>query len=194
MDLMQQPAHIARQLVEINLNTMNKMFQLTGNGIKQLMELTADYLQRLSQPEGMQDLLQIQRNYGQTLANGIREDLQERGELLRGAFKQTTEVFRDGWIDTSESVEAGISGATHQAKETVSGIAENIKEDLAQINGVGQVFAEQLREAGIFTLAQVVLINVDDLVDKGHPLHRLKGRMESEQWIAQAKNLLNPIS
>ncbi len=197
MNLMQQPADVARQLVEINLNTMGKMFQLTGEGVKQLMELNADYLQRLSKPEGMQDVLQLQRDYGQSLATGIREDLQERGELIRGAFEQTTEVLREGWKDTSSAFEAGVTSAVSQVKDAASEAVENIEDKiedhLAQIDGVGEVFAEQLREAGIFTLAQVALINLDDLDDEGHPLHGLKGRMESEQWIQQAKDLLNPL-
>lgn len=197
MELLQRPANVARQLIEINFNTMGELLKLTSSGLQQYMDLNSKYLQRMSSPDGLQNVVDVQREYGQSLFDGIRGDLQERGELLRSAFEQSSGVLRDSWSATQADLEEGLAAGVDKVKSVAAQVSEKVEDDieehLAQINGIGETFAEQLREAGIYTLAQVALINIDDLAEESHPLHALKGRMESEHWIEQARELLNPL-
>lgn len=198
MNMIERQANVARQLVEINLNATRKLMELTGSGMRQYMALNSSYLERLVQPEGLRGMLELQKDYGQSLVSGVREDLQERGQVLKAAFEETSSVLKDGWIDGRElmaeqfdDVREDVQSAAQNVGETV---AEKIDEHLEQINGVGRTFAEKLRNAGIYSLAQVATINTKDLADEDHPLHHMKSRMESEDWVQQARDLITPIS
>lgn len=189
MEVLQRPANVARQLIEINFNTMGELLKLTSTGVQQYMDLNAQYVQRMTSPDGLKNVMDVQRDYGKSLYDGIRGDLQGRGELLRSAIKKTTGVLSESWSATRADIEEDVAAGVDKVK---SAAEDKIEGHLAQINGVGESFAEQLREAGIYTLAQVALINIDDLADGSHPLHAMRGRMESEDWIEQARELIKP--
>lgn len=196
MEVLQRPANVARQLIEINFNTMGELLKLTSTGVQQYLDLNAQYVQRMTSPEGLKNVMDVQRDYGKSLYDGIRGDLQGRGELLRSAFKQTSGVLSESWSATRADIEEDVAAGVDKVKSAAADISDKVEDKieghLAQINGVGESFAEQLREAGIYTLAQVALINIDDLADESHPLHAMRGRMESEDWIEQARELIKP--
>ncbi len=198
MNIIERQANVARQLVEINLNATRKLVELTGSGIQQYLELNSSYLERLAHPEGLRGVLELQRDYGQSLVSGVREDLQERGQVLKTAFEETSSVLRDGWREgreiTAQQFDEAKESVQRTAQNVSETVAENIDEQLEQINGVGQTFAEKLRNAGIYSLAQVAALNTKDLADEDHPLHHMKSRMESEDWVQQARDLINPLS
>ncbi len=197
MNIIERQANVARQLVEINLDTTRKMFELTGSGMRHYLDLNAKYLERIRQPEGLRDVLELQRDYGQSLVSGVRDDLRERGSLLKQALEQTSSVLTAGWKETQETLAGQLDAVTDKVKDVAEDlrdeVEEKIDEQLEQINGVGSTFAAQLREAGVYTLAQVAMINTADLADEDHPLHHMRSRMESEDWVQQARDLLNPL-
>ena len=61
-------------------------------------------------------------------------------------------------------------------------------DDLKRINGVGPGIERALNENGIFHYRQIALLTPQNLVWLDHHL-RLKGRIEREDWIGQAKAL-----
>ncbi|MGI9323951.1 MAG: phasin family protein [Pseudomonadales bacterium] len=198
MNMIERQATVARQLIEINLDATRKMIELTGNGMRQYMDLNSSYFERMTHPESVQGVLELQRDYGKSLLGSVREDLQERGQVLKSAFEQTSNVLKDGWNDSRETVAERIDEAQQKVEAAVDNgretVADNIDEHLEQINGVGSTFAEKLRNAGIYSLAQVAAINTQDLADEDHPLHHMKSRMESEDWVQQAHDLIKPLS
>ena len=61
-------------------------------------------------------------------------------------------------------------------------------DDLSQINGVGPVIVKKLNKAGVTTFAQIAAWTAADVTDMDEKL-AFKGRIEREDWIAQAKKL-----
>ncbi|MEI4195124.1 50S ribosomal protein L21 [Roseovarius sp. E0-M6] len=61
-------------------------------------------------------------------------------------------------------------------------------DDLTQINGVGPVIVKKLNEAGITTFAQIAAWNASDVEEMDEKLS-FKGRIDREEWVAQAKEL-----
>jgi len=62
-------------------------------------------------------------------------------------------------------------------------------DDLKRINGIGQSIDKALNENGIFHYWQIAALTPPNLVWLDHHL-RLRGRIEREDWIGQAKALL----
>jgi large subunit ribosomal protein L21 len=61
-------------------------------------------------------------------------------------------------------------------------------DDLSKLTGVGPVLVKKLVEAGVTSFAQIAAWSVEDIAAIDEKLN-LKGRVERDDWIAQAKEL-----
>ncbi len=61
-------------------------------------------------------------------------------------------------------------------------------DDLKQLSGVGPALEKKLHEAGVTTYAQIAGWNEADIAEMDDKLS-FKGRIEREDWVAQAKKL-----
>lgn len=67
---------------------------------------------------------------------------------------------------------------------------EDHKDDLTQISGVGPKLQDKLNEAGVHTFEDLVEMSDDELADLDEKLN-FKGRIERDDWIGQAKDLMD---
>ena len=88
-----------------------------------------------------------------------KKAVEERGEQIVAAKKKTAEP------------------ATRAAKATLAA------DDLTEIKGIGPVFAERLRQAGITTFADVAKTSADQLREVTHAT----SVANPDEWIEQAK-------
>ncbi len=63
-------------------------------------------------------------------------------------------------------------------------------DDLKQIVGIGKVFESALNDLGIYSFRQLANFGVHDIARVNVKLKEFKGRMEQDDWIGQAKELL----
>ena len=61
-------------------------------------------------------------------------------------------------------------------------------DDLTQISGVGPVIVKKLHDLGVTTFAQIAAWTADDIAAMDEKLN-FKGRIERDDWLAQAKKL-----
>ena len=67
--------------------------------------------------------------------------------------------------------------------------AAEVADDVSLISGVGPVLKDKLAEAGITSLKQIATLKKKDVAKLDEDLS-LGGRIEREEWVAQAKELL----
>ncbi len=67
--------------------------------------------------------------------------------------------------------------------------AEAVADDVSLISGVGPVLKDKLAEAGITSLKQIATLKKKDVAKLDEDLS-LGGRIERDEWVAQAKELL----
>ncbi len=67
--------------------------------------------------------------------------------------------------------------------------APQVVDDVSLISGVGDVLAEKLAGEGVTSLTQIAKWKKDDIADYDEKLS-LGGRIERDEWIVQAKELL----
>src|SRR5690606_29224436 len=65
-----------------------------------------------------------------------------------------------------------------------------VKDDLKLIGGVGPAIEKKLHDAGVTSLTQVAAWTAADIADFDEKL-AFHGRIEREDWIGQAKDLLD---
>ncbi len=93
------------------------------------------------------------------------------GKRARIAEKQRSQVKKDN------------------AKVIEDTVAEVSVDDISLISGVGDVLAKKLAGEGIKSFKQIAAWSADDVADYDAKLD-LKGRIDREEWIEQAKELM----
>ena len=63
--------------------------------------------------------------------------------------------------------------------------------DLTRLKGVGAKLAQQLRNLGVSQLSQIAELEPSDLEDDSHILHGFRARIVRDDWIGQARELLD---
>lgn len=92
--------------------------------------------------------------------------------------------------ETVKLSEANIEAKKQILLSSVGTASSESKNDLKRIKGIGPVYEEKLNELGIYTFEQVSKLS-DDAVNALEDLTGFPGRVEREDWIGQAKNLLS---
>ena len=77
-------------------------------------------------------------------------------------------------------------------EEKTNGQTEPEREvdDLTKIVGIGKVFQQTLHELGIYSYRQIASFGPADVARVNMELKEFRGRMEQDDWIGQAKELL----
>jgi predicted flap endonuclease-1-like 5' DNA nuclease len=132
------------------------------------------------------------RNQYEDDANRYREHAgkhEKQSETLRLRLDEVEQNFlaiekqqRSALKDARKSAAAQATNSKKPAKQE--------KDDLQQIIGIGKVFEHTLLELGICSFRQIANFGVADVARVNAELKEFKGRMEQDDWIGQAKDLL----
>jgi predicted flap endonuclease-1-like 5' DNA nuclease len=74
--------------------------------------------------------------------------------------------------------------------DTVGVVSDGRKDDLKEVIGIGPVYEGKLNELGIFIFEQISKLN-EEAREAIEDLTGFPGRVERENWVGQAKNLMN---
>ncbi len=116
--------------------------------------------------------------------------LTKGGAVVHPAFAPETvavkEVVDESVEEAAEEAEESTEVENDQNKE----IEEEIFDDLTRINGIGPANVRKLEEIDITRFEQIAAWSSKDEEDIGERL-AFPGRIEREEWVAQAKKLMN---
>ncbi len=102
----ERTARVGRELFEINTQTVRRITELSAENFKRYLDLNQDYLQKLPAVRELSAFVELQRQYGENLWQGMRDDMKARGEILREAVEETGGVFRGAFADASAGEKA----------------------------------------------------------------------------------------
>ncbi|MBL8582374.1 MAG: 50S ribosomal protein L21 [Rhizobiaceae bacterium] len=83
----------------------------------------------------------------------------------------------------------GKPAAKPEAKAEAAPAAAGAADDITLIGGVGPTLKKKLQAAGITTLKEIAALSADEIARLDADL-KLGGRIEREEWVEQAKELL----
>jgi len=126
-------------------------------------------------------------------ANRYRDhaDKQEHAsETLRLRLNEVEQNF----MELEQQQRSALKDARQPATATSGAISARIgiieQDDLKEIIGIGKVFEHSLHELGIVSFRQIANFDISDIARVNAELKEFKGRMEQDDWIGQAKDLL----
>lgn len=100
---------LGRQLFDLNNETMVKFVELSADNFKKYLELNQNYVAKLPEVNDVSSFVELQREYGQNLWEGVQADLRARGELVREAVEQTGSLVRGTFQEDAPEAEAKVA-------------------------------------------------------------------------------------
>ncbi len=110
MSVIENQMKLGRELFEINTDVARRMTEIAGEGVKQYFETNQEFAKRLTEVRDVTAFVELQREYGQTLYNGVTERLQTRGEVIKDAVERGGEAVR-GAFQADDEPEAPAKAA-----------------------------------------------------------------------------------
>ena len=138
--------------------------------------------------DGARRLLRRRRADGAAGYRSTEIPMETEAKTPTDAPVVTAEPTAEAKAKTKKAVEAmaeETKAAKSQATETATRTAEAVlaADDLTEIKGIGPVFAERLRQAGITTFADVAKASPDQLREVTHAT----SVANPDEWIEQAQ-------
>lgn len=114
---------------------------------------------------------------------------EQKSETLRIRLDEVEKNFAAMEEQQERALKATRQSATAQTKNGKKPVQQE-KDDLKEIIGIGKVFEHTLHELGIFSFRQIANFRISDIARINLESKEFKGRMEQDDWIGQAKDLL----
>ena len=124
------------------------------------------------------------RKHGSKRTKGHRQNLtlvRVTDILLNNVHKSEKDA-----LSVEQTLDAKSAKKDDVNKSKSIGMAKNDIEDLTQLSGLGPTIFKKLTEAGVTTFAQIASWSAEDIAVFDEKLS-LKGRIDREGWIDQAK-------
>jgi hypothetical protein len=103
---MENVGKLGRKLFDLNNDTMIKFVELSADNFKKYMELNQNYVAKLPEVNDVSSFVELQREYGQNLWEGVQADMRARGELVREAVEHTGSLVRGTFEDEAPEAES----------------------------------------------------------------------------------------
>ena len=97
---------LGRKLFDLNNETMVKFVDLSADNFKKYLELNQNYVAKLPEVNDVSSFVELQREYGQNLWEGVQADMRARGELVREVVQQTGSLVRGTFEDEAPEAES----------------------------------------------------------------------------------------
>jgi hypothetical protein len=94
MSRMEKGIKLGQELFDLNNSTLVKIAELSAENFKKYLELNQTYVEKLPEVRDVSSFVELQRDYGQQLWEGIQADVKARTDIVRGAVEQTGSLVR----------------------------------------------------------------------------------------------------
>ncbi len=160
---------------------------------RDLIELDELKVQNAEMSEVMKSMEASRKQYEDDARRyqGVASESEKQSETLRLRLDEVEKNFLE--------LEAQQQSAIKQAREEALAAndpsanpnqAPQEVDDLKEIVGIGKVFEKTLNDLGYYSFRQLANFGVSDIARVNAELKEFKGRMEQDDWIGQAKELL----
>ena len=95
MNPFETQAKLGRELFAVNTSTVRKFVELGGEELRKVWELNQEFAQKLPEVRDVSTFIEIQREYGQSVWEGVKSAAESRGEIMNDAVEQTSGLIRN---------------------------------------------------------------------------------------------------
>ncbi len=167
--------------------------QETDSLKRDVAELDELQVQNTELSEVVKSMETSRRQYEQDAKRyqGVASQSEEQSETLRIRLDEVEQNF----LELEKQQKNAIRQAQEEAATANNSSGRDDQpaqevDDLKEIIGIGKVFEGALNELGVYSFRQLANFGMADIARVNTKLKEFKGRMEQDDWIGQAKELL----
>ena len=94
MNILQKQTEFGRSVFEISQNAFQDLARIQQDNLKNHFDLNNDFSQKLTDVQDVAGFVELQRDYSQSLWNGVKKTTKGQAEILRTAIEETGEAVR----------------------------------------------------------------------------------------------------
>ena len=94
MNILQKQTEFGRSFFEISQNAFQDLARIQQDNLKNYFDLNNDFSQKLTDVQDVAGFVELQRDYSQSLWNGVKKTTKGQAEILRTAIEETGEAVR----------------------------------------------------------------------------------------------------
>lgn len=102
MSVLERQVNLSRELFEINTGTVRRLVELQTEGVRKYFEMNQDFAKKLPEIKDVSSFVELQRDYGQAVWEGIQDNLKAGGEVVREAVENAGSLVRDTFTPETE--------------------------------------------------------------------------------------------
>ncbi len=134
------------------------------------------------------EVLEVPQHQMETASTSLSRTLPTEAVIRRNgdlilALDVTWLLQTEGELETIENL-SEILAAENQTSQDASQIKKLNEDDLTQINGIGEIYARRLKEAGVYSFAALAKSDPNGIADLLHLSGKRK--LQVQNWIKQA--------
>jgi hypothetical protein len=122
MDIMERQGELGRNLFQINTTTLRNLAELQRDNVDKYFELNAAYWDKLPDVKDVSEYFELQKDYNETVWNGVKESAQIQADLVKDALEEAGEAVKVAFRPDEEEeapVQAAKPAKKPAAKRTV---------------------------------------------------------------------------
>ncbi|MFT6751609.1 MAG: hypothetical protein ACJA2O_001792, partial [Candidatus Azotimanducaceae bacterium] len=98
MSIIERQTTLSKSLYEINTNTVKEWVSLQRGNVEQYIETNKDFGSRISEIKDVTSLVNLQREYGQTLWTNAKGAVEAQNEIVKDAFTHSRDAIKTAFI------------------------------------------------------------------------------------------------
>ncbi|MCB1644048.1 MAG: phasin family protein [Pseudomonadales bacterium] len=102
MNIIQKQADFGRTIFEINQNAIQELVKAGQENIQKYVELNTSFGQRLPEVRDITTLVELQKEYGETLWGTIKTATQTQADIYKSALEETGAAVRKAFSPEAE--------------------------------------------------------------------------------------------
>ena len=106
MSVLERQVNLGRELFEINTGTVRRLVELQTESIQKYFETNQEFASKLPEIKDVSSFVELQRDYGQAVWEGIQDSWKARGEVVREAVENAGSLVRDSFSTETEEATA----------------------------------------------------------------------------------------
>ena len=104
MSIIERQTTLSKSLYEINTNTVKEWVSLQRGNVEQYIETNKDFGSRISEIKDVTSLVNLQREYGQTLWTNAKGAVEAQNEIVKGAFSHSRDAIKTAFIKDESDI------------------------------------------------------------------------------------------
>ncbi len=103
MNIIEKQTELGRSIFEINTSTLKELVSLQRQNIEKYFETNRTFSEKLPEVKDISSFVSLQREYGETLWNNVKEAVETQNGIVREAFEETRHALQKAFTGEEDA-------------------------------------------------------------------------------------------